>query len=159
MMMRSMPPASSALAERPVPAPPPTIGWPRAIMSRNFSRILARAMAGICSSACLAASAAGNLLKSRHCGLGEFRVVDVQRQAFDPTPWRLMDSHLKRREQRGIGIRIPESAAFDVQRRHTFFRNEETHRPLAGVELFSDPFADRMAFLSRPAHQRHVWIV
>ncbi len=30
MTIRSMPPASSHLAERPVPAPPPTIGSPRA---------------------------------------------------------------------------------------------------------------------------------
>jgi hypothetical protein len=31
-----MPPASSHLAESPVPAPPPMIGSPRRIMARNF---------------------------------------------------------------------------------------------------------------------------
>src|SRR5262245_37778301 len=36
-MSRSMPPASSLITERPVPAPPPTIGSPRAICSRTAS--------------------------------------------------------------------------------------------------------------------------
>src|SRR5271165_1922867 len=36
MTMRSTPPASSHLAESPVPAPPPTIGSPRAAIARNF---------------------------------------------------------------------------------------------------------------------------
>src|SRR5690606_1141187 len=47
MMMRSMPPISSALAERPVPAPPPTIGSPAATMSRNLRTISARGMAAM----------------------------------------------------------------------------------------------------------------
>src|SRR5271154_6890164 len=37
MTIRSTPPASSHLAESPVPAPPPTIGSPRATIARNFS--------------------------------------------------------------------------------------------------------------------------
>ena len=47
MMIRSMPPASSHLAERPVPAPPPTIGTPSTTIFLNFSRILARAIKGM----------------------------------------------------------------------------------------------------------------
>ena len=47
MTMRSMPPASSHLAERPVPAPPPMIGWPASTIARNFFRISARGMAGM----------------------------------------------------------------------------------------------------------------
>jgi len=44
MTIRSMPPASSHLADSPVPAPPPTMGWPRAIFSRRRCRISERAM-------------------------------------------------------------------------------------------------------------------
>src|SRR5688572_16214653 len=47
MTMRSMPPASSALAERPVPAPPPTIGCPLKTFSRSLSRICARGIAAM----------------------------------------------------------------------------------------------------------------
>src|SRR5215471_10024989 len=42
-----MPPASSHFADSPVPAPPPTIGSPRSIMPRNFSRIWLRAILGM----------------------------------------------------------------------------------------------------------------
>ena len=47
MTMRSMPPASSHLAESPVPAPPPTIGSPRAIIAWNFSSSTLRSNRGI----------------------------------------------------------------------------------------------------------------
>ena len=47
MTMRSMPPASSHLAERPVPAPPPMMGWPSATIRWNLARISARGMAGM----------------------------------------------------------------------------------------------------------------
>src|SRR5688500_18723419 len=42
MMMRSMPPASSALADRPMPAPPPMMGSPRAILARKRFRMAER---------------------------------------------------------------------------------------------------------------------
>src|SRR6516225_2420098 len=45
--MRSMPPASSHFAERPVPAPPPMIGWPRATMSRKRSIKMCRSTRGM----------------------------------------------------------------------------------------------------------------
>src|SRR5262245_29071340 len=38
-MMRSIPPASSLLAEMPVPAPPPMIGSPRATLARRRFRM------------------------------------------------------------------------------------------------------------------------
>src|ERR1700732_4967640 len=47
MTIRSMLPASSHFAERPVPAPPPTIGSPRATMARNFFKSSARSNRGI----------------------------------------------------------------------------------------------------------------
>src|SRR5579883_1524087 len=42
MMMRSMSPISAHLAERPVPAPPPTMGMPEATCLRNRDRISER---------------------------------------------------------------------------------------------------------------------
>src|SRR4051794_32434299 len=38
MMIRSMPPASAHLADRPMPAPPPTIGRPAATWARSRRR-------------------------------------------------------------------------------------------------------------------------
>jgi len=61
-----MPPASSHFAERPVPAPPPMMGSPRAIMARNFSSSFARAILAI--SACLSFRHPG---ESRDPGLQE----------------------------------------------------------------------------------------
>src|SRR5690349_17778975 len=45
MMIRSMPPASAHLAERPVPAPPPMMGRPAATWERSRARIWSRVMA------------------------------------------------------------------------------------------------------------------
>ncbi len=42
MMIRSIPPASAHLALRPVPAPPPMIGRPSAILRRNDVEDLVR---------------------------------------------------------------------------------------------------------------------
>src|SRR6266545_1126545 len=42
MMTRSMPPISAHLAERPVPAPPPTMGTPAAAWARNRARMSER---------------------------------------------------------------------------------------------------------------------
>src|SRR6516165_9366508 len=42
MTIRSMPPASSHLAEMPVPAPPPTMGRPAATLARRRWRIADR---------------------------------------------------------------------------------------------------------------------
>src|SRR5262249_13844967 len=43
MTSRSIPPASDIFAEMPVPAPPPTIGFPASTLARSFSRIVWRA--------------------------------------------------------------------------------------------------------------------
>ena len=56
MTMRSMPPASSHLAESPVPAPPPMMGSRRRIMPRNRLRMSPRGIRGM---AYLAPAAAG----------------------------------------------------------------------------------------------------
>ncbi len=71
----------------------------------------------------------------------------------------LAHRRLQRRKQRRIRLRIPERAAFDVERRYALFGDEKTHRSLAGVELLANPFADGAAFLRCRAHQRHIGIV
>jgi hypothetical protein len=47
MTIRSMPPASSHFADRPVPAPPPMIGCRSAIICLNLLRMSWRAMRGM----------------------------------------------------------------------------------------------------------------
>src|SRR5215467_8635758 len=85
MMMRSMPPASSHLAERPVPAPPPMIGSPRAIMPRRRLRMSLRLMRGMelpCSGA--GEPRAGDLVEVVDQRVDERLVVDVVRQDHQP---------------------------------------------------------------------------
>src|SRR5687767_12690355 len=102
MMMRSMPPASSHLADSPVPAPPPTMGTRRRTISRNLSRIAVRSMRGIR----LASVCDGTEIL--HQGGGEFRIVDVVGQP-DQLPFRRpLDGPLQCVEQRGVGFRIVE---------------------------------------------------
>src|SRR5687768_13502788 len=104
MTMRSMPPASSHLADRPVPAPPPTMGSPRAILARSRWRICWRAMRGM--AALLVRSFGGSGAAARGGGrrdlapggdqrIGEPLIVDVQGQAqqlaVHPRPEALLD--------------------------------------------------------------------
>src|SRR5258708_21083957 len=84
MMIRSIPPASSHLADSPVPAPPPTIGTCLATMSRNFSSIFFLSMAGMASDSFFLFQDVPEVL--HQCG-GELRVGDMQgqpRQAARP---------------------------------------------------------------------------
>src|SRR5512139_1628646 len=90
MTIRSMPPASSHLADNPVPAPPPMIGVRAATLRRSCSRTVWRAMRGMisfvvgCGSACGAQRtgrrAGGDLAPGGDQRVGERLVVDVQRQ-------------------------------------------------------------------------------
>src|SRR5690606_5750066 len=102
MTMRSMPPSSSHFAESPVPAPPPMIGSPRAIIARNFSRICCRGIAMLLPCLCppLRPPAAVKRPVSLHDLGGEFGGVDVMRKA-DELPRRgLAHRRLQRAEQR-----------------------------------------------------------
>src|SRR5436309_2003189 len=47
MTIKSIPPASSHLADRPVPAPPPTIGSPRATLARRRARMPSRELSAV----------------------------------------------------------------------------------------------------------------
>src|SRR4051794_12455201 len=98
MTMRSMPPASSHFAERPVPAPPPMIGSPRAAMAWNFSSSFLRAILGMSASRLF--DHFKQILRQR---LGEGRVVDVVRQPDEAAARARPHRGLQRLEQRGIG--------------------------------------------------------
>src|ERR1700742_2629234 len=99
MTIRSMPPASSHFAERPVPAPPPTIGRPLAIMPRNFSRMSLRAILGI-ASAPVAVDEVEKGLHQRRCEAG---IVEVIGQPQDAPPVVLSNGRLQGLEKCRIG--------------------------------------------------------
>src|SRR5215207_4327706 len=94
MTMRSMPPASSHFAERPVPAPPPMIGSPRAAMARNLSISSLRGKRGM--------GAPGNwhdIEEGLDEGIGEGRFVD-RRGEFEENAVRpRLEDPAYRREQ------------------------------------------------------------
>src|SRR5919205_1135027 len=153
MMIRSIPPASSALAERPVPAPPPTIGRPSAIIACNLSRIALRGIAGMVASF---------LRYIKECcdrDLRKGRVVDVQRQANDPSLFRLSHRVLERGEQGGVRLGIEESAAFPVKRGDTLLRDQYANLSFACIQLLPDPLADTPAFVDVRTHESHIGIV
>src|ERR1700712_5726836 len=99
MTIRSIPPSSSHLAERPVPAPPPTIGRPSRTMAWNCSRRCRRGMAGMR----LPSDYGSEMQRSR---LGEGSIVDMARQADDTPPFGLLHRLLDPREQGGVRLRI-----------------------------------------------------
>src|ERR1044072_1518489 len=77
-----MPPASSHLAERPGPAPPPMMGPPRAIMPRSLSRMSLRGMRAMALPCCRGTREplAGYVVEVFDQGVDEGLVVDVVRQ-------------------------------------------------------------------------------
>src|SRR5437762_6512658 len=139
MTMTSMPPASSHLAESPVPAPPPMIGSPRRTIPWNLSIRLRRSSRGMDC-----APLSDDLPEILHQRLGEWRVVDIAGEPDQPSRRRLPHHPLESREERRIGGRILERLARCIDERHAAFRDEETNRPFHAVEPFADPSADRL---------------
>src|SRR5436190_19853337 len=103
MTMRSMPPASSHLAERPVPAPPPISGLPAASLARKRSSRVCLAMRGIGSRGRGSLGARRGLAPGGDQGIGEGLVVDVQRQADELPVGARAEALLERGEQRPVG--------------------------------------------------------
>src|SRR3546814_8338297 len=112
--MRSMPPASSHLAESPVPAPPPTMGSPRRFMAWNFSSKTLRSKRGMS----LPSSRVLDLGQGGDHGLGEGRIVDVMRQADEAPARRLPEGPRNGLEEGAVGGRVVERMARRVERRH-----------------------------------------
>src|SRR5262245_55558687 len=112
--MRSIPPASSHLAESPVPAPPPMIGSPRRIMARNFFRQSCRGIRGIgrlTSPGPGYGRSADDLVEGGHQGVAEGLIVDVVRKTQELS----VGAHPKAGgdgvEQGPVSRRIPERLA------------------------------------------------
>src|SRR5512145_1021158 len=101
MTMRSMPPASSHLAESPVPAPPPMIGTRRFTMS--WKRAISRSRSNRAMPHLPSAPKRPELLDQR---LGEGRIVDVMRQADEAAVLGRAEILLQGIEQRPVGGRI-----------------------------------------------------
>src|SRR6516162_3554559 len=104
MTMRSAPPASSFLAEMPVPAPAPIMGWPFAFIARKRARISERWIRGITSTSCAAPSEPRAEQAAKLGGdlRGETRVVDMFRHADETARTGLTQGRFQRTEQLGI---------------------------------------------------------
>src|SRR5689334_8882153 len=101
MTIRSMPPASSHLAESPVPAPPPTIGWPRRIISRKRSTRARRSKRGM--------SAPVGRHDVEECvgeSRGEGRIVDCLRALDQAALRRGYEGLADRGKERGVGLGV-----------------------------------------------------
>ena len=156
MTMRSMPPASSHLAERPVPAPPPIIG-----LARLFHRLeLGQNRLALESrhQALLSRRGAGGQ-ESRCRRRDEGVVVDIRLNSLDAPLRGLADSLFQRLEQGGVGLRIVKRLAWGVKGRDASLRQEEPHRTFHLVDARAHPFANGAVLLRRGPHQRHVGIV
>src|SRR4249920_418747 len=114
-----MPPASSHLADKPVPAPPPISGRPAAILARKRSSSVCLAMRGIRTGERCGLGARRDLAPGGDERLDEGVVVDVIRQANEPPLGAGTESFLERREQRAIGPGVVERLSRTVDRRDT----------------------------------------
>src|SRR5687768_8650466 len=132
-----MPPASSHFADKPVPAPPPTIGSPRAILSHSRLRISLRAIRGIVllcvpvlvsRSACDGSAFGAYLVKMLDEQIGKGRVVQMQRAPDQRTSRPATEVRFDRSEQRLVRFGIPELFARCIERGHAAFGNDEAHR-------------------------------
>src|SRR6478735_9769981 len=108
MTMRSMPPASSHFADRPVPAPPPISGRSAAILARKRSRSVFLAMRGIRAGEQCGLGARRDFAPGGDQRLDEGVVVDVIRQAKELPLGAGAKSFFERREQRTIGLGVVE---------------------------------------------------
>ena len=164
MTIRSMPPASSHLADRPVPAPPPMSGRPAAILARKRSSSVCSSDAGHgergerCRR--VRAARARDLAPGGDQRVGEGLVVDVQRQA---------DAACGRR-RRGSAARSPRTARGRPRGRGTAgpAGRSPRRRPrgsgsapgrVIALSLSAMNVADRAALVGRRAHQRHGRVV
>src|SRR5262249_52213631 len=104
-----MPPASSHLADRPVPAPPPMIGSPRSLLPRNRLRMSLRLMRDMILPWGGAGDArAGDLVEVVDQCVDEGLIVDVVGQDHQPPVGAGAEAGRQNVEQRLVRRRIPE---------------------------------------------------
>ena len=147
MMIRSAPPASAHLAERPVPAPAPMIGLPASTWARS------RASASARGHACTL----DQLVEPVGHRDREGVVVDVQLEPCASTP---------SEPSRGGRRTAPRPPPRRGRRR---LRSRSSRRPCSGTksavgpvargQLAADPAAELRALLRRRPHQRHGRVV
>src|SRR5678816_2231585 len=99
MTMRSMPPASSHFADRPVPAPPPISGRPAAILAWKRASSVFLAMRGIGAGERGDSRARRDVAPGGDQRVDEGVVVDVIRQANELAIRAGTESFLERGEQ------------------------------------------------------------
>ena len=161
MTMRSMPPASSHLADRPVPAPPPMIGSPRGDHGVEFLEDASCVRCGACRSipqrarfgsrsrgscSTSAAAKAGSLM---WCGRRISRRLAPARNVASSAV-----------EQRRVGRRIAERLARARRCAETPPSGiRKRTGPSHALSLLGDPVADALVLRRRGAHQRDLRIV
>ena len=126
MTIRSMPPASAHLADRPVPAPAPMITPPP---SSVRAQLRARLVAGHRALHVLV-----ELLRHR---VGERGIVDVAVHLDQLDA--LVEPLAQRGEQRLVGLRVVERLALGVDHRDARERQEQRGGAGRGGELARDP--------------------
>src|SRR6478735_9156987 len=104
MTMRSMPPASSHLADRPVPAPPPIKGRPAEVLARKSSSRAFLAMRGIRAGRRYSLATRRDVAPGGHERLDEGVVVDVIRQANELSLGRGTKAFYERGEEGAVGV-------------------------------------------------------
>src|SRR5208282_2897821 len=119
MTIRSAPPASSPFAERPVPAPAPMIGSPRAFIAWKRARMSERATRDMPLSLCPATDgpAAEQSAKFGDDFRRKARVVDMHRQPDQAPRSGLPNGGLDRSEKLRVGIRVRKRPAWRVEGR------------------------------------------
>ena len=145
MTMRSTPPASSHFAERPVPAPPPTIGSPRAAIARNFSISALRSNLGIVTSlrACGRPSAPCSARKAATTAAANSGSLIWRRMRIS---WRFAVCRTvcsSARNERGVGVGVVERLTDSrrARRRRSSGRRKRTG-PSMRFRPLADPSAD-----------------
>src|SRR6187551_841703 len=117
MTMRSMPPASSHFADRPVPAPPPISGRPAAILARKRSSSVCLAMRGMGAGERCGLRARSDVAPGSDERIDEALVVDVGGQADELAVRARPESFLEHREERAVGLGVVERLAGTIDRR------------------------------------------
>src|SRR5262249_319309 len=116
--MRSMPPASSHLAESPVPAPPPMIGSPRLTIPCNLSITARRSNRGMSGT-----PLPNDVTEVLHERVRELWVVNIAGEPDNPARRRLAHHPFESGKKGGIGVGVVKCLARRIDERHAAFRD------------------------------------
>ena len=142
-MIRSVPPASAHLADRPVPAPAPMITPPPSSVARSLrARLVARH--------------AGRLRRSSSSfsAIASANASSLMLQSSSTSSTSRAHALAQRLEQRRVRLGVVERLALGVDQRDAAQRHEQRHRPASPPTASRDPPAELRALLGRRAHER-----